>query len=120
MISVQRLSIPLSVLIAGLALLWGLYSHLEMTYAKQEHLLLVEMRLDQKILMDRKQALQETIWKFEDRYGLELRAAPDEVKDQHRRAKHELNQMGQDSNNILERLYEKRYGSGSQSYRSQQ
>lgn len=44
------------------------YFYFDGTYAKAARLELVEMRLEQKIKQDRAQAVQERLWRIEDKY----------------------------------------------------
>ena len=58
--------IGISVAVCGLI---GSIIAVDARYATSARVELVEMRLDQKIVQDRVQALQERLWKLEDRYG---------------------------------------------------
>lgn len=58
--------IGISVAVCGLI---GSIIAVDARYATSARVEMVELRLDQKIVQDRVQALQERMWKLEDRYG---------------------------------------------------
>jgi hypothetical protein len=49
-------------------------------YAKTEYVTQIEQRLDAKILKDRADALQERMWRLEDRYGCDEAQRMDEYR----------------------------------------
>lgn len=53
----------------------GTYAHTSELSEQRAEVILVEMRLDQKILNDRLNALQFRIWKMEERYGPQMSLA---------------------------------------------
>lgn len=53
----------------------------------------VDKRLELKILKDRADAIQERMWKIEDRYGMEIAKMPEEVREQYRELKKEYDDI---------------------------
>jgi len=53
----------------------------------------IDKRLEIKILKDRANALQERMWKIEDRYGMEIAKMPEEVREQYRELKKEYDDI---------------------------
>lgn len=76
--------------------LWGGYAYLDATYAKQADVVLVELRLDQKILADRANQIQARQWRIEDQYGQDLVKAPSMVKEEYRQLEKEKQQALQE------------------------
>jgi len=58
----------------------GLLFAFDARYAKTAYVAQVEYRLDQKIVQDRAAALQERLWRLEDRQGIEKAKMTDEYK----------------------------------------
>lgn len=58
---------------------------LDAHYAKAQALQRLELRMDQKILVDRQDKVQERIWRLEDRYKNDIRNANDTDKEQWRK-----------------------------------
>lgn len=54
---------------------------------------LVAERLDKKILSDRLKALEERVWKYDDKYGRECERCPAEALDTYRRLKQEMREI---------------------------
>lgn len=81
---ITKLSIPIGVVVAIVTSLWSGYMYIESTYAKSDDVVLIEMRLEQKIQSDFIDQLQQRLWKIEDRYGVDLKNAPDVVKEEYR------------------------------------
>jgi len=121
----KAISAGLGVLMAGGGGMYTAYQWHDSTYAQirmvEEHraeLLLVEMRLDQKILNDRLNALQFRIWKMEERYGPQMNLAHedrDEAAIAEYRAlmmeKQELErQLGNIESRIMQQQYQYRQG----------
>lgn len=69
---------------------FGASYFLEDRYASAKDLDLIAMRLEQKIQQDRSSALQQRIWKLEDRYEGEM---PVEVYDEYRLLKEDKNRI---------------------------
>ena len=63
-----KLSTLIGISVAVCALIGSIIA-VDARYATSARLEMVELRLDQKIVQDRVQALQERMWKLEDRYG---------------------------------------------------
>lgn len=61
----------------------GGYIAIEAHYAKAEEVQKLELRLEQKIILDQQDTVQERIWRYEDRYkNIEL--APADTKEEYR------------------------------------
>jgi hypothetical protein len=95
----KRLSIILGIVLALSTLIGGLFT-LDRRWAKAESVQQLSVRLEQKILEDRQFALQERIWRLEDRYKGRAVACPPEIKMEIRNLKQDL--MGIDK--ALKRL----------------
>jgi len=86
--------------------LWGSFTYLDGRYAHQTDLLLVEMRLDQKIQSDQVNQMQQRQWKIEDQYGRDLKGAPDTVKEEYR----QLDKEKREAQRELDALYQHQRG----------
>ena len=89
-------------LLIGLTTLVGTMFALDNRYAKTEDISDIEsyveqidQRLELKILKDRANAVQERMWKIEDRYGMEVAKMSEEVRDQYRELKKEYDEIMQ-------------------------
>ena len=89
-------------LLIGLTTLVGTMFALDNRYAKTEDLSDIEsyveqvdQRLELKILKDRANAVQERMWKIEDRYGMEVAKMSEEVRGQYRELKKEYDEIMQ-------------------------
>ena len=89
-------------LLIGMTTLVGAMFALDSRYAKTEEISTIkdyvqqiDKRLDIKILKDRANALQERMWKIEDRYGMEVAKMSEEVRDQYRELKKEYDEIMQ-------------------------
>jgi len=87
-------------LLIGLTTLVGTMFALDNRYAKTEDISDIEsyveqidQRLELKILKDRANAVQERMWKIEDRYGMEVAKMSEEVRDQYRELKKEYDEI---------------------------
>jgi len=96
-LDMTKLTLPITSVIALLAGIWGVYQYVETTYAHQQlvesvqgDVFLVADRLEQKILTDRAAQLRQRSWLIEDRYGRDLRTAPETVKEEYRQIKAEM------------------------------
>jgi hypothetical protein len=89
-------------IIIGLSAVVSLAFGADAYFAKSDQLAAVEKRLEQKIVQDRASALQEQLWKIEDRY----RGKPKDpvTIDRERRLKREL----QDAEKQLEQIYKEK------------
>lgn len=89
------------------------YAHTSTLHEQQAELLLVEMRLDQKILNDRLNALQYRIWKMEERYGPQMSLAHEGRDDaalaEYRALMLEKQELERQLGNIEERIFEQQY-----------
>lgn len=75
----KRLSTITAISVAVCGLIGSVIA-VDTRYATSARLELVELRLDQKIIEDRIQALQERMWKLEDRYGADKAHEMEEYK----------------------------------------
>lgn len=75
--------LPVLVSVASLiALAFGAYLFIEITYAKAENVQKIEQRLDYKIKNDQRETIQKRVWLLEDRY-VET-PMPESVKEEYR------------------------------------
>lgn len=65
---------------AILGLFWSSYQYLNTNFAKAAEVQQLEQRLDAKIIEDRLKAVQERLWRIEDRY--EKAVMPKSVKEE--------------------------------------
>src|SRR3990167_6479475 len=84
----------------AIATFYGGATFVDHRYAHNDNLVMVEMRLEQKILTDRSVQLQQRLWKIEDRYGPDLFEAPAMVKEEHRQIQIELNDLNEEVNAV--------------------
>jgi len=99
----NRISTWLAVVVGIITLLGGALGTaftIDSRYAKSEEIAIikdyvqqVDKRLELKILKDRANALQERMWKIEDRYGMEIAKMPEEVREQYRELKKEYDDI---------------------------
>jgi hypothetical protein len=99
----------------ALATMWGGASFVDTRYAHAPDVVLIEMRLEQKILTDRSYQLQQRIWKIEDRYGSDLFEAPALVKEEHRQLKEELADVDQEIG-VVQQEYKRQGSAGNRYY----
>ena len=69
------------------------YSKIEQINEVQSFAELVDKRLELKILKDRADALQNRMWKLEDRYGMDVSKMPEGVREQYRELKKEYDEI---------------------------
>lgn len=74
-----RLSTIIGIFVAVCGLIGSIIA-VDARYATSARLEMVELRLDQKIVQDRVQALQERMWKLEDRYGKDKATQTEEYR----------------------------------------
>lgn len=82
------------------------------TFAERNDVVLVEMRLEQKILTDRSSQIQQRMWKIEDRYGLDLKDAPETVKEEYRQLQDELDDLDKELVVLQQEYRQMNRGSG--------
>jgi len=99
----------------ALATLWGGASFVDTRYAHAPNVILIEMRLEQKILTDRAAQLQQRLWKIEERHGEDLFDAPALVKEEVRQIKIELQDLNEEIN-AVQQEYRRQGSSGSRYY----
>lgn len=97
----KKLSLVLGIILAFMSIGGSAYQ-IDKRFAKAEQVQQIEWRLDQKIIKDRVEALQERIWRLEDRYYNEK--MPEEVKDEVRKLKHEKELLSNELNKLIERI----------------
>jgi hypothetical protein len=69
------------------------YAKIEQINEVQSFAELVDKRLELKILKDRADALQNRMWKLEDRYGMDVSKMPEGVRGQYRELKKEYDEI---------------------------
>ena len=69
------------------------YAKIEQIDEVQSFAELVDKRLELKILKDRADALQNRMWKLEDRYGMDISKMPEGVREQYRELKKEYDEI---------------------------
>jgi len=86
--------------VVGFCTMMGTAFTIDSRYAKvgemsevNEYVQQVDKRLELKILKDRADAIQERMWKIEDRYGMELAKMPEDKRDQYRKLKKEYDEI---------------------------
>jgi len=86
--------------VVGFCTMMGTAFTIDSRYAKvgdileiNEYVEQVDKRLELKILKDRADAIQERMWKIEDRYGMEIAKMPEEVREQYRELKKEYDDI---------------------------
>jgi len=84
----KRIATIISIFI-GISVLTGVGFSIDKHYAKAKQVEQLAIRLDVKILKDRANAIQERMWKLEDRYG-SIEKMPTSVKEEYRTLKAEL------------------------------
>jgi len=88
-------------IIVGISSIITIVIKVDTRWAKASDLEKVEFRLEQKIQQDRVDALQERMWKLNDRYNTE--EMPQEVKEEYREIKKEKVKL----ENYIEKVIEK-------------
>ena len=106
---ITKLSVPIGVVIVGIGSLWSGYTYVESTYAKNDQVVLVEMRLDQKIQGDRISQIQERQWKIKDRYGDDLKQAPEIVKEEFRALEKQMEELTRQLTTVQESIQRQQY-----------
>ena len=87
-------------LIVGACTMVGTAFTIDNRYAKaidmdevNEYVQQVDKRLEIKILKDRANAIQERMWKIEDRYGMDVTDMTKDKRDQYRKLKKEYDEI---------------------------
>ncbi len=81
---VAALGASIGVLYSGVSFIDGRYAKMPEVEQVRTDMTLTSLRLEEKILTDRVAAIQQRLWKIEDRYGEDLAGAPMSVKEEHR------------------------------------
>ena len=86
--------------VVGFSTMMGTAFTIDSRYAKvgemsevNEYVQQVDERLELKILKDRADAIQERMWKIEDRYGMDVAEMPEDKRDQYRKLKKEYDEI---------------------------
>ena len=86
--------------VVGFCTMMGTAFTIDSRYAKvgemsevNEYVQQVDERLELKILKDRADAIQERMWKIEDRYGMDVANMPEDKRDQYRKLKKEYDEI---------------------------
>ena len=86
--------------VVGFSTMMGTAFTIDSRYAKvgdileiNEYVEQVDKRLELKILKDRADAIQERMWKIEDRYGMNIAEMPKDRRDQYRKLKKEYDEI---------------------------
>ena len=86
--------------VVGFCTMMGTAFTIDSRYAKvgemsevNEYVQQVDKRLELKILKDRADAIQERMWKIEDRYGMDIADMPEDKRDQYRKLKKEYDEI---------------------------
>jgi len=86
--------------VVGFSTMMGTAFTIDSRYAKvgemsevNEYVQQVDERLELKILKDRADAIQERMWKIEDRYGMDVAKMPEDKRDQYRKLKKEYDEI---------------------------
>lgn len=83
------------------------YAAVEARYAKAAQVQMVELRLDQKILLDRQDNIQSRMWKYEDRYPqIAQGTAPDHSKEEYRNLQKDYKEIERNLNEIQQQMGE--------------
>ena len=90
--NLKKISIIIG-LIISLTVLVGAGAKLDRRWAKADRLAMVEQRLDQKIIQDRINAIQERLWRLEDKFGSIIASLPETIRDQYRRLLKEMKDL---------------------------
>ena len=96
--NLKKISVILG-LIISLTVIVGAGAKLDRRWAKADQLAMVEQRLDQKIIQDRIKAIQERLWRLQDKYGDMISNMPELIRDQYRRLMKEMKVLEDRFNN---------------------
>jgi prefoldin subunit 5 len=103
---------------AALVTLYGgaTFTHdkLQQIDAMESNIVLVEMRLDLKLLTDRANAIQQRLWKITERYGEDLFEAPGMVREEYQALKKEMEAVNHELTAVQEEY--RRSGKPNSSY----
>ena len=87
---------------------WAVFTFADQTYAKRPDVILVEQRLDQKIVNDKYDRLKEREWRYQEKYGDKLEKANTEVKEEYRQIRADRERAEQQLKAIAQKLLEKK------------
>jgi predicted nucleic acid-binding Zn-ribbon protein len=96
---------------AGVAIstMAGGVTFVDSRYAKSPQVELIQLRLEEKILTDREAAVQQRIWRVEDRYQTTLTNAPETVKEEYRQMQIDLSQIRHEIQAVMETYHQQGY-----------
>lgn len=107
----------------AIATLYGGWAFIDVRYVKTSELdavrsaaTLTNLRLEEKILTDRVQAIQERIWLIEDRYGKELLSAAPSVKEEHRQMLTDLAEIDREIQSVMDAYRQHGYPASAEYY----
>ena len=90
--NLKKISVVLG-LVISLTVIVGAGARLDRRWAKADQLVMVAQRLDQKIIQDRINAIQERLWRLEDKYGNIIVDMASAIRDQYRRLLKEMKDL---------------------------
>lgn len=104
--TLKKLSILVGAIVGSITIVTTVIQ-VDKYYAKAAEVQHIEWRLDQKIISDRVNALQERIWRLEDRYGIDTTKMTPEIREEIRKLKVERQQLDKELDILLEQIREK-------------
>ena len=111
----------------AVATAWGGVSFIDDRYGKTAEIqevkqatTFVNLRLEEKILTDRVAAIQQRIWKLEDRYGDTMTTAPDTAKEEHRQMQTDLASMHEQIVSVMDAYRRQGYPATENYYKYEQ
>ena len=88
----NKIKLTLGIIISLVTIIGFIFA-IDARFAKAEKVVMLELRLDQKIVQDRIQYVQDQIWRIEDRYRGKNRTKPMTVIDRERRLHKQLKEQ---------------------------
>lgn len=107
--SLKLIGYIVSATIGTISIAWPVYRYVEDTYAHNDRLMLVEMRLDQKIQDDNQRSIQRRLWDYQDRYGRNLEKADEDAKRNYRELENENIRIQEELREIRKELKSRIY-----------
>lgn len=101
--TLRRLSILVGAIVGSITIVTTAIQ-VDRYYAKAAEVQQIEWRLDQKIIQDRVNALQERIWRLEDRYGIDTTEMAPEIREEIRKLKAERKHLDKELDILLEQM----------------
>lgn len=117
---ITKINVPIGVVVSIVFTLGSGYAYVESTYAKRievleqileqkANVILVDMRLEQKIQSDRVGQIDERLYKIESVYGIDLKDAPQAVKDNYRDLTKQKEEIDRNLKMIQEKVQSQQY-----------